>query len=81
MQKLIAKNESFERIEVSKEHLLELFSQNKFKLQMIEKYLKADRATVYRCGQSIDICDGPQLMHTKRIRALKLFTVRLEIHV
>lgn len=80
MQQLIAKNEPFERIEVSKQHLLELFSQNKFKVQMIEKYLKADKATVYRCGQSMDISHGPHLPHTKRIRAFKLFTVISHFH-
>lgn len=73
---MLAKNEIFERIDVSKECLFELFSHNQFMMQMIEKQLKSDKATVYRCGTLIDICNGPHLMHTKKIRAFKLLTVR-----
>lgn len=76
MAEILAKNERFERIDVTKENLLELFSHNQFMIQLIEKQLKSDKATVYRCGTFIDICDGPHLMHTKPIRAFKLLTVR-----
>lgn len=75
MQQIIAKNAPFERLEVSKENLLQLFSQTRFKVEMIEKHLKSDSATVYRCGNLVDICNGPHLMRTKGLREFKLLSV------
>ncbi|XP_032991846.1 threonine--tRNA ligase, mitochondrial [Lacerta agilis] len=69
---IIAKNHPFERLEVSREDLMELFKHNKFKLQIIGEKVKSPTATVYRCGPFIDLCRGPHVRHTGEIRALKL---------
>ncbi|XP_002942619.3 threonine--tRNA ligase, mitochondrial [Xenopus tropicalis] len=61
----------FQRIEVAREDLLELFKYNKFKVRTIED--KVDTCTtVYRCGSLVDLCRGPHVRHTGQIRALKL---------
>lgn len=61
----------FERIDVSKAELLELFSYNKLKVQIIEEQI-AERGTVYRCGTLIDLCKGPHVKDTGAIRVLKI---------
>lgn len=66
----------FDRIEVSRENLLKMFSYNKFKTKIIEEKIKSDKATIYRCGTLIDLCAGPHIFHTGRIKAFKLLNVR-----
>ncbi|XP_030043425.1 threonine--tRNA ligase, mitochondrial [Microcaecilia unicolor] len=62
----------FERIEVARSDLLELFKHNEFKMRIIHEKVKTPSATVYRCGTSIDLCHGPHVRHTGKIKALKL---------
>lgn len=65
----------FERIEVSKVDLMELFSYNRFKMEIIEKNI-GDWGTVYRCGSLVDLCSGPHIKHTGKIKSFKLTNVR-----
>ncbi|XP_042297149.1 threonine--tRNA ligase, mitochondrial [Sceloporus undulatus] len=69
---IVAEQSPFERLEVSREDLMQLFKHNKFKLRIIKEKVKSPTATVYRCGTSIDLCRGPHVRHTGEIRALKL---------
>ncbi|KAM9114595.1 threonine--tRNA ligase, mitochondrial isoform 1-T1 [Pangshura tecta] len=69
---VVREEHPFERLEVSREDLLELFKYNKFKLQVIKEKVKSPTATVYRCGGLIDLCRGPHIRHTGKIRALKI---------
>lgn len=74
IRKLLRDKIPFERIEVSKRQLLELFSYNKFKLKIIEEQIQ-ESGTVYRCGSLVDLCTGPHIRHTGKIKILKLLTV------
>ncbi|RUP48070.1 hypothetical protein BC936DRAFT_145000, partial [Jimgerdemannia flammicorona] len=71
----IAKNavkekQSFERLVVSKPDLLEMFKHNKYKVHIInDKIPDGTSTTVYRCGPLIDLCIGPHVPHTGRIKA------------
>ncbi|XP_043358110.1 threonine--tRNA ligase, mitochondrial isoform X5 [Dermochelys coriacea] len=69
---IVREKHPFERLEVSREDLLELFKYNKFKLQVIEAKVTSPTATVYRCGELIDLCRGPHIRNTGKIRALKI---------
>lgn len=62
----------FERVEVTRRDLLELFKYNKFKLRFIEDKVKSPTATVYRCGSLVDLCRGPHITHTGLINALRI---------
>ena len=64
----------FERIDVSKANLLELFKYNKFKLRIIEEQI-AERGTVYRCGTLIDLYTGPHVKDSGVIKVLKILNV------
>ncbi|KAF9302302.1 threonyl-tRNA synthetase [Mortierella antarctica] len=66
----IKEKQPFVRLEVSKKNLLEMFKHNKYKVQLIEsKIPDGSVTTVYRCGPLIDLCRGPHIPHTGRIKA------------
>jgi threonyl-tRNA synthetase len=67
----ICKNKhEFQRLVVSKEEALEMFSANPFKVSLISnKIPDGGKTTVYRCGPLIDLCMGPHLPNTGRIKA------------
>ncbi|KAI9659256.1 MAG: threonyl-tRNA synthetase [Trizodia sp. TS-e1964] len=65
--------QQFERLELPKEVLKEMFSHNKYKLHFIQdKIPDGTSSTVYRCGPLIDLCLGPHIPHTGLVKA---FTV------
>lgn len=79
MKNLIKKNQPYERLVVSKPDALELFSYNKFKLEIIEKRVDEDTVIIYRCGNLVDLCAGPHLRNTGQIKSVKIFNVSMEI--
>lgn len=67
----IKEKQKFERLVVAKETLLEMFSYNKYKQHIIRsKIPDGTSTTVYRCGPMIDLCVGPHIPHTGRIKAM-----------
>ncbi|KAH7928335.1 threonyl-tRNA synthetase [Leucogyrophana mollusca] len=66
----IKDKQKFERLVVSKEKLLEMFAYNKYKKYLIEtKIPDGTSTTVYRCGPMVDLCVGPHIPHTGKIKA------------
>ncbi|KAF8153241.1 hypothetical protein B0H34DRAFT_662629 [Crassisporium funariophilum] len=66
----IKEKQKFERLVVSKEKLLEMFNYNKYKKYLIEtKVPDGTSTTVYRCGPMVDLCVGPHIPHTGKIKA------------
>lgn len=62
--------QKFERLVVSKEKLLEMFNYNKYKQYLIQtKVPDGTSTTVYRCGPMVDLCVGPHIPHTGKIKA------------
>ncbi|XP_072283931.1 threonine--tRNA ligase, mitochondrial [Pyxicephalus adspersus] len=68
---IIKQKHPFQRVEVTREDLLELFKYNKFKTQIIKDKVEAT-TSVYRCGTLVDLCQGPHVRHTGQIKAMKL---------
>lgn len=65
--------QKFERLVVSKVNLLEMFKHNPLKIHLIEsKIPDGTSTTVYRCGTLIDLCRGPHIPHTGRIKAFQI---------
>ncbi|GAK66757.1 threonyl-tRNA synthetase [Moesziomyces antarcticus] len=63
--------QKFERLVVSKQQLLDMFHYNKYKKHIIQsKIPDGTSTTVYRCGPMIDLCVGPHIPHTGRIKAM-----------
>lgn len=84
MQKEIKANHKFERIEVSREEAIQLAKEgrlaslgprpepSKFKLDIVERIPEGETITLYRNGDFTDLCAGPHVSHTSRIKAFKL---------
>lgn len=70
---IIKEKQPFERLEVSKEILLDMFKYNKFKCRILNEKVNTQTTTIYRCGPLIDLCRGPHVRHTGKIKALKIF--------
>lgn len=69
--KAVSEKQPFDRIEVTREQALEMFSDNSFKVEIIND-LPADKTiTVYRCGPLVDLCRGPHIPNTSFVKAFK----------
>ena len=68
--KIVKEKQPFERMVITKEEGLELFADNPFKVNILTtKVPDGSRTTVYRCGDLIDLCRGPHLPHTGKVKA------------
>ncbi|XP_077290790.1 threonine--tRNA ligase isoform X2 [Arctopsyche grandis] len=72
MKSITKEKQPFERLEVSKEDLLKMFSYNPFKVRILKEKVDTATTTIYRCGPLIDLCRGPHVRHTGNIKALKV---------
>uniref|UniRef100_A0A8D0CJ09 threonine--tRNA ligase n=1 Tax=Scleropages formosus TaxID=113540 RepID=A0A8D0CJ09_SCLFO len=70
---VVKEKQPFERLEVSKETLLQMFKYNKFKCRILNEKVTTPTTTVYRCGPLIDLCRGPHVRHTGKIKAMKIY--------
>ncbi|GER37296.1 threonine--tRNA ligase [Striga asiatica] len=59
----------FERIEVTREQALNMFSDNQFKVEIIKDLPEDKTITVYRCGPLVDLCRGPHIPNTSFVKA------------
>ncbi|KAJ0965874.1 hypothetical protein J5N97_027012 [Dioscorea zingiberensis] len=67
--KAVTEKQPFERIEVSRDQALEMFSENKFKVEIINELPEDKTITVYRCGPLVDLCRGPHIPNTSFVKA------------
>jgi threonyl-tRNA synthetase len=77
MAEIIAEDQPFARVAMSREEALETFSDHKFKIEIIEnvdpsEVSGGDVVTAYRNDGFIDLCRGPHLPSTGRIPAFKV---------
>jgi threonyl-tRNA synthetase len=83
MKKIVKENLPITREEVSTKKALELFKQNKFKVEIIKnieefgegKTSKQDTVSIYRQGEFFDLCRGPHIPRTGMIKAFKLIKI------
>lgn len=75
-EKAIKDKQPFERLTLTKAQLLEMFAYNKYKQHIIQDKIPDNTSTtVYRCGPLIDLCRGPHVPHTGRIKAFQIMKV------
>ena len=72
VKSIVKEKQKFERLEMTKEDLLRMFSHNKFKQRLIKERVTTPTTTVYKCGSLIDLCRGPHVRHTGKVKALKI---------
>lgn len=70
---ILKENQPFERLVITKDNLLKMFKHNKYKTTLIQsKVQDGSSTTAYRCGSLIDMCHGPHLPSTGRIKAFSI---------
>ena len=75
MQKIIDEKQPIVPEEVSRDEAKKLFSDNPYKLELIDELPEGEIITVYRHGDFVDLCRGPHTEDTGKIRAFKLLKV------
>ena len=75
MQKLIKKNERVERFELPREEALELMKDEPYKVELINDLSADATISFYRQGDFTDLCAGPHLPSTGKIKAVKLMSI------
>jgi len=69
MKEIIAKNEDFIRVEVSKNEALEMFKDEPYKVELINELPDGETITIYKTGDDfVDLCRGPHVENTKYLR-------------
>ena len=75
MKSLAEGNFEVSRKEVSKDEALELFKNDKYKLELINELPADQTITVYSQGKFMDLCRGPHVASTKWLKNCKLLSV------
>jgi threonyl-tRNA synthetase len=74
MQEVAKEDLPFERRRVTKEEARELFADDPLKLERLEELGDDEVITVYRDGAFLDLCRGPHVPSTGRIKHFKLLS-------
>ena len=77
MAEIVAEDQPFERVSMSRAEAIDVFSDHKFKVEIIEsvdpgEVSGGDEVTAYRNDGFLDLCRGPHLPSTGRIPAFKV---------
>ncbi|MET0395838.1 MAG: threonine--tRNA ligase [Longimicrobiaceae bacterium] len=72
MQEVVRGNDPFERRVVSVDEARGLFADDPLKLERLEEFGGDETITVYRNGPFLDLCRGPHLPGTGRLKHFKL---------
>ena len=74
MARIIKKNERLERFELPRAEALELMKDEPYKVELINDLPEDAVISFYRQGEFTDLCAGPPLPSTGRIKAVKLLS-------
>lgn len=72
MKEIVKQDIPIERVELSKDEAKEIFKDNPYKLELIDEFKKGEKVTAYKQGIFIDLCRGPHVPSTGKIKAFKL---------
>ena len=74
MNEIIKKNFPFERMEVSKDEARKIFTDESYKIELINE-ISDEKVSIYKQGDFIDLCRGPHLPSTGKVKSFKLLSV------
>ena len=76
MKKIIKENLPIERFTLPKEEAIKLMkdADEKYKVELIEDLPEGEEISFYKQGEFTDLCAGPHLMSTGKIKAVKILT-------
>jgi len=74
MDKVVEADYPFERRVVSRDEARELFADDPLKLERLEEFAEDEVISVYQDGPFLDLCRGPHVPSTGRLRHFKLLS-------
>src|SRR3989338_2026111 len=73
MHEIVKKDYKVERIELSESEAKKIFKDNPYKIELIEEFHKEKQPlSAYKQGDFIDLCRGPHIPSTGKIKAFRL---------
>ncbi|MBI2855669.1 MAG: threonine--tRNA ligase [Chloroflexi bacterium] len=75
MSETIARDHAFVREELSREEARRMFSDQPYKLEIIEELPPDETISIYRHSGFVDLCRGPHVDSTGRVSAFKLLSI------
>ena len=75
MERIVSQDVKFERTELTKKEALVKFKDNPYKIELIEEFGPNETISVYSEGEFSDLCKGPHVPSTGKIKAFKLTKV------
>ncbi len=75
MDKIVRDDLEVFREEISKREALKIFALNEYKIEMIEEMPDTEKISMYKQGEFFDLCRGPHVPRTSRLKAWKLTKV------
>ena len=83
MKKVIKENQRFTRIECSREEAVAKINeigQASYKLSRLADVPEGEQVSFYQNGEFVDLCAGPHVGYTKKIKAFKLLSIAGAYH-
>jgi threonyl-tRNA synthetase len=83
MKKVIKENQRFTRIECSREEAvvkINEIGQTTYKLGRLADVPEGEQVSFYQNGEFVDLCAGPHVGYTKKIKAFKLLSIAGAYH-
>ncbi|MBD3202674.1 threonine--tRNA ligase [Candidatus Woesearchaeota archaeon] len=71
MEKIVNKDFNFKRLDIKKDEAQKKFKENPYKLELIND-LGDDTISIYKHGEFFDLCRGPHVPSTGKIKGFKL---------
>ncbi len=77
MKRIVKKGYKLERFEMSRDEALDYFKEKDevYKVDLIEKLPEDEIISFYTLGEFTDLCAGPHLYDTKKVKAIKLMSI------
>ena len=72
MNVLVKNDEKFIREEISKEEARKIFTDEPYKLELLESIPTNEKITIYRLGDFVDLCRGVHVASTRYLKYFKL---------
>jgi len=74
MKKIAKENLKIERFEASREEAIKLMENEPYKLELINEIPEGETISFYKQGEFVDLCAGPHVNYTSKIKAYKLLS-------
>ncbi len=74
MKKIIKENIEIERFSLPREKALDLMKDQPYKKELIEELEEGEEISFYKQGDFTDLCAGPHLMSTGKIKVVKILS-------